>query len=65
MSTELQYYSKKDLSGFAGEWIAILENEVISHGKNLKVVYAEANSKSKGQKPFFIRVPRSKIDQIL
>ncbi len=65
MTTELQYYSKNDFSTYAGEWIAILDGEVISHGKNLKQVYAEANSKSKQEKPFFIRVPRLKVDQIL
>ncbi|MHB1868753.1 MAG: DUF5678 domain-containing protein [Nitrososphaerales archaeon] len=65
MATELQYYSKHDLSRFAGEWIAILDNEVISNGKVLKDVYAEANSKAKGKKPFFIRVPEFRDEMIL
>jgi Family of unknown function (DUF5678) len=65
LATELQYYSKKDVSAYAGQWIALLDDQVIANGKKLKEVYAKANSKSKGQKPFFIRVPRSKIEQIL
>lgn len=61
MATELQYYSQHDFSNYAGEWIALLDHEVIAHGKILKEVYAEANEKAKGKKsaPFFLQVPRS------
>jgi hypothetical protein len=57
MTTELQYYHKTDLTKYAGEWIAILKDEVIAADKDLRIVYAKANSISKDQRPFFIRVP--------
>ena len=65
MTDELQYYSKTDLSKYAGEWIAILDHEVIAHGKDLKKVYSEANEKAKGKEPFFMKVPKSEQTLIL
>lgn len=66
MSTELQYYSSHDMSEYAGEWIALIGSEVVAHGKILKEVYSEANSKAKGRRaPFFMKVPKSLEEMIL
>lgn len=65
MATELEYYSKIDHSAYAGEWIAIFSNQIIAHGTDLKKVYAEANEKSKGRRPFFISVPKKEETLIL
>ena len=52
-----QYFMQADISRFIGEWIAICENGIISHGKNLREVAREANIKSKGRKFLLARVP--------
>jgi hypothetical protein len=65
MTTELQHYSKNDFSKYAGEWIALLDHELLAHGRILKEVYAEANAKAKGKTPFFLMVPKSADELIL
>jgi hypothetical protein len=65
MATELKYYSQTDFSEYAGEWIALLDRQLLAHGKILKEVYAEATSKAKGKTPFFVMVPKSTDELIL
>ena len=51
------FYLETNLDKYTGEWIAIFENEVISHGKDLKEVVKIAKQKS-GNKNFMLaRVP--------
>jgi len=65
LTAELKYYSQHDFSKYAGEWIALLDHELLAHGKNLKEVYEEANSKAKGKTPFFLMVPKSTDELVL
>ncbi len=51
------YFMDADVSPYIGEWIAILENKIISHGRNLKEVVRIANNISKGKKFLLARVP--------
>lgn len=54
------------MSEYAGEWIALVDIEVVAHGKVLKDVYTEAYAKAKGKKaPFFLKVPKSLEEMIL
>ena len=46
-----------DVSIYVGEWIAIFENRVLSHGKELKEVVAKAKVASGGKKFLLARVP--------
>ncbi|MHB1907978.1 MAG: DUF5678 domain-containing protein [Nitrososphaerales archaeon] len=64
MSAELKYYSHHDFSQYAGEWIALLDRELLAHGANLKEVYAEAYSKAKGKTPMFLKVPKT-VEEII
>lgn len=48
-----------DLNKFVGEWVAIDNNKVISHGKNLKIVYNEAKKFVKT--PFITKIRTSAI----
>ena len=58
-STEAQFLASiKDLEPYRGKWIAILDNEVIAKGENLKEVYKESIGKSKGKTPLFNRIPQ-------
>lgn len=36
------FYANADLSGYAGEWVAMIENKVIAHGKNVKSILEQA-----------------------
>ncbi len=53
-----EYYLKVDVSNYAGEWISICINKILSHGKNLKSVVKEAQEKCKGKKFLLARVPK-------
>ena len=41
------YFIKNDFKGYAeGEWVAIFDKEIVSHGKKLKSVVAAVKKKS-------------------
>lgn len=52
-----EYFMKADIKDFMGEWIAICEDKIISHGNNLKIVVEEAKKKADGKKFLLARVP--------
>ena len=52
-----QYFMETDVSSYIGEWIAICEDNIIAHGKNLKRVVEEAKKNSKGKKFLLAKVP--------
>ena len=51
------YFMETDISLYSGEWIAICEEKIIAHGRNIKEVAQEAKNKSKGKKFLLARVP--------
>lgn len=52
-----QYFMDVDVSPFIGEWIAICENKIIAHGKDLKEIVEKAKEVSQGKKFLLARVP--------
>ena len=52
-----QYFMDVDVSSFIGQWIAICENKIIAHGKNLKEVAEQARRVLQGKKFLLARVP--------
>ena len=52
-----QYFMQVDIDEFSGEWIAVCEDRIIAHGKNLKEVVQEAKNKSGDKKFLLARVP--------
>lgn len=52
-----QFFMEADISNYIGEWIAILEDKIIAHGKNLREVTEKAQKVSKGRKFLLARVP--------
>jgi len=54
-----EVFLEADVSGFIGEWIAICDGQVISHGKKVKEVYNEATKKCPGKRPFIARIPEN------
>ena len=51
------YFMEADVSKYIGEWIAVSEDKILAHGKNLKEVVDKANSVSNGKKFLIARVP--------
>ncbi|HLC53649.1 MAG TPA: DUF5678 domain-containing protein [Candidatus Nanoarchaeia archaeon] len=52
-----QYYMEADMSRYIGEWVAIIDNKIIAHGKNVKTVAEQARLLSSGKKFLLARVP--------
>jgi len=50
-------YLQTNLSSYLGEWVAICDNKVVSHGKNVKKVFEEAKKKYPNKKPLLTKVP--------
>ncbi len=57
-------YMGLDLSSYTGQWIAIVGEKVIAHGKDAKKTYDEAK-KAAGNKQIFITVVPEKGAMIL
>ena len=52
-----QFYMSTDLSKYIGEWIVIIDNKVVSNGKDVKKILAKARKKYPKQRPLVTRVP--------
>ncbi len=48
---------------YAGEYIAILDESLVAHGRDLKQVFQEA--KKHGANPYIHKVPRSDKDLVV
>ena len=51
------YFMQTDVSEFIGEWIAICDNEIVAHGKEINQVVKIATKNSRGKKFLLARVP--------
>lgn len=65
MTQEFEFYSVTDMSEYAGKWVAILGNQVIASGDDLKTVYEEAKKKAGNKEPLFTRIPKEQETLIL
>ena len=52
-----EFYINADLEKYIGEWVAICNNKIVSHGKNAKEVFEKAVEKCPGKKPLLSKVP--------
>ena len=48
---------KTNVDQFIGEWIAICNQKIVSHGKDAKKVFKEAKEKCPKERPLLTRVP--------
>ena len=60
-SAELRWFSKKDMSKYSGEWVAIKDKKVLVSGANLVKVSKAAESKA--ENPTLVKIPEK--DSIL
>ena len=64
MQNEFDYFTRADLSKYAGKWIALLGQKVIAVGKTFREVAENVDKKHLNEKPLLSRVPE-KMAQIL
>ncbi|MDI6735934.1 MAG: DUF5678 domain-containing protein [bacterium] len=57
MSRNYEWYIKTDTNKYAGKWIAIVNQKVVSTGEDAKKVYQEAKGKYPKEKPSLAKVP--------
>ena len=56
MSSNYQFFLKANLEKYIGEWIAICNEKIVSHGKDAKKVFDEAKAKYPEERPLLTRV---------
>ena len=60
MNRNYNYFMKANLNKFVGQWIAICKEQIVSHGRNAKQVFAEAKEKFPKERPLLTKVPEKK-----
>ena len=55
------YFIKLDTKPYKGEWVAIADKRIVSHGKDAKVVYQKAKQKAKTAQVSLAKVPEEQI----
>lgn len=57
MSKNYEYFLKANLNQYAGKWVAIVNQRVVSSGNDAQVVYKEAKKKFPKEKPSLAKIP--------
>jgi len=57
MDNNYEFYMRTNVDKYIGEWVAICNQKIISHGKDVKKVFEEAKEKCPKDKPLLTRVP--------
>ena len=57
MDKNYNFFMKLNVEEYIGEWIAICDQEVISHGKDVKTVFREAKKRCPKEKPLLTKIP--------
>lgn len=51
--------SEEDASKYAGEWIAVIENRIVAHGRSFREVYEMTKKQFPNKRPLIGRLPES------
>ena len=57
MDNEYQFFMETNLDRYVGQWVAVCDKKVVSHGKSVKDVFKEAKQACPGAKPLLTRIP--------
>jgi len=57
MDQNYRAYMKESMERYIGEWVAICNHKIISHGPDFKMVFKEAKDKCPKSRPLITRVP--------
>ncbi len=61
VTSNYDYFIKLDTKPYKGEWVAIANKKVVSHGKNAQEVYKKAKQKAKTASISLAKVPEEQI----
>ncbi len=50
-------FMKANLTNYVGEWIVVVDDEIVSHGKDIKTIYSIAKEKYPDKTPLITKVP--------
>lgn len=51
--------SEKEMSQYAGKWIAVLNNKIVFYGDSFKEVYTNAKKEYPNEKPLIGKLPEA------
>ncbi len=54
---DYEWFVKTDLSEYAGEWFATLDQKVLVHGNDVEIVYKESKEKYPTKNPSLAKIP--------
>lgn len=57
MKREYEFFMRSDLSNYVGNWVAIVDDEVVASGKNVKEIYEKVKREHPEKKPLLTRIP--------
>lgn len=57
LAEAFDYFKNQDLTNYSGEWIAICDNKVVAHDKDLQVVIKEGQKKCSHKSPTYTKIP--------
>lgn len=52
-----EFFIETNLEEYEGEWVAICDNKIVAHGKDVKKVFEDAQKKCPGNKPLLSKIP--------
>ena len=55
-----EWYTRQDLSEYAGKWISIVDKQVIAVGRDIGKVLRETKAKTK-KRPLLAKIPSGKL----
>lgn len=57
VNKEYDFFMQSNLTKHIGNWIAIVDDQIVASGKDVKGIYAEAKKKYPLKRPLLTRVP--------
>jgi len=51
-----EWFLKKDLKGYTGKWLAIIDKKIVATGDNVKEIINKTKQKYPTKKPFITKV---------
>ncbi|MCK4327392.1 MAG: hypothetical protein KAW41_02845 [Candidatus Diapherotrites archaeon] len=57
MKEDYQFFMETNVDEYIGQWVAICEKRIVSHGKDVKKVFREAKKACPGARPLVTRIP--------
>lgn len=63
MKSEYEYIMSisKELGNYLGQWIAVVDNEIVASGENAKEVYERTKEKYPNREPFIMKIPKETV----